>query len=218
MTELAIFDLDYTLTQRGTWGRFVARSMRGKPWAWPGLLIAAGWTQFRYRRGQVPRIAVKTAMMRRSIVGWPRERLEAMAADFVKDDIENGLDLRVVTALQDHQAKGHTVLIASAAVDRLVERYARALGADGYVATDFAWTADNRLADHFGSDNCYGPQKLVRIKQWMAEYGVAPDKVTAYSDSAADAPLLEFADKAIVVRPNKRATTYAKKMGFELWL
>lgn len=217
MTRLAIFDLDYTLTRQGTWGRFVLRSMKARPLGLPPLLLAAGWTQLRYKRGAVPRIAVKTAMMRRSMVGRTREELSDVAHALIADDIENGLNLRVLDALRAHQQAGDIVLIASAAVDLLVERYCEALDADGQVSTRMEWTQDDRLADHFASDNCYGTQKMDRIKGWLTERNLLPSHVTAYSDSRADAPMLEFADKAIIVAPKRKTRDYAQRMNFEIW-
>ena len=217
MTELAIFDLDYTLTQKGTWGRFIARMMRGKLLRVPSLLMAAGLTQLQYKRGKLPRVAVKKAMMRQSILGLPKNVLEAEADAFVANDLERGMDQRVLCALRDHQKQGHRVLIASAAVDLLVERYEAALEVDGSVSTQMKWDEEGRLTDQFDTKNCYGPEKMIRITTWIKAQGLNPTRVTAYSDSASDAPLLEFADKAVMVRPRRKAKRYAQKKGFEIW-
>ena len=217
MTELAVFDLDYTLTQKGTWGRFIAHMMRGRPLGVPPLLWAAGWTQLRYKRGLVPRKEVKRAMMRRSIVGMSRPHLEAQADQFVANDLKNGMDARVLSALKDHQEKGHLVLIASAAVDLLVDRYETALGADGSVSTEMTWSEDGHLTDQFKTENCYGSEKMVRVSTWIKARGLNPTRVTAYSDSASDAPLLEFADKAVMVHPSRKAKHYAEVKGFDIW-
>ncbi|MEL6687497.1 MAG: HAD-IB family hydrolase [Pseudomonadota bacterium] len=217
MTELAIFDLDYTLTQKGTWGRFIARMMRGKLIHVPGLLWAAGWTQLQYQRGKQPRVEVKRAMMRQSILGLSKTVLENEADEFIADDLEGGMDERVLSALREHQEKGHHVLIASAAVDLLVDRYESALGVDGSVSTQMKWGQDDRLTDTFATENCYGPEKMIRIATWIKAQGLNPTRVTAYSDSASDAPLLEFADKAVMVRPSRKARRYAQRKGFEIW-
>lgn len=217
MTELAIFDLDYTLTRKGTWGRFIATMMRGRPLAIPGLLWAAGWTQLKYKRGEVPRKEVKRAMMRRSIMGLLRSDLEAAADQFVAEDMRNGMDMRVLSALKNHQANGDVVLIASAAVDLLVDRYEVALKADGSVSTEMQWSKDGRLTDQFKTENCYGAEKMKRIAAWIEAQELNPTRVTAYSDSASDAPLLEFADKAVMVRPSRKAKRYANRKGFEIW-
>lgn len=217
MTRLAIFDLDYTLTERGTWGRFVASCAKSQPWVIPSLAASAGWTQWRYKQGHVPRIAVKTAMMKRCMVGRTRAELTTLADKFVADDLANGLNKRVVNALRQHQDVGDTVLIASAAVDLLACRYAEGLGVDGQVSTRMAWTEDDHLADHFASDNCYGEQKMTRIRQWLSEANITPSHTTSYSDSRADAPMLEYADKAIVVKPKRKTRAYAQMKNFEIW-
>jgi len=59
MANIAIFDLDYTLTKRGTWGRFVIKNVKFKPWLWLPLTISAGVTQWRYKQGHLPRIRVR---------------------------------------------------------------------------------------------------------------------------------------------------------------
>ena len=216
MANLAVFDLDYTLTRQGTWGRFVSAAVRGRPLALPALWTVAGLTQLAYKRGRVPRIAVKTAMLRRSFSGWPRDRIEALADRFVARDEQDGMNARVLHALGEHQARGDTVLIASAAVDVLVSRYADALAVDGQVSTALAWDGD-RVGDGFASANCYGAEKLVRVQAWLAERGLSPSRVTAYSDSRSDAPLLEWADRAVVVRPRAKTRRYAASQGFEVW-
>jgi len=82
VANIAIFDLDYTLTKRGTWGRFTIRSVRFKPWLWLPLCIAAARAQWRYKQGSIPRIQVKQAMMRWSMVGQSRGKLEKLADNF----------------------------------------------------------------------------------------------------------------------------------------
>ncbi len=217
MTELAIFDLDYTLTKRGTWGRFISQSLKGRPIALARLWLTAGWLQWRYKSGRSPRIAVKSAMMRLSIAGLSRARLEVFADQFVDADLREGLNPSVMDALKDHQSKGHKILIASAAVDLLVDRYTQALGAHGFVSTEFAWSKDGTLLGTFASSNCYGEEKLERVKTWMADQCPSPTKITTYSDSRSDAPILEFADRAIIVAPNKKTQRYAQQKGFEIW-
>ncbi|MGB3454933.1 MAG: HAD-IB family hydrolase [Litorimonas sp.] len=217
MTRLAVFDLDSTLTRRGTWGRFVATFLKGRPVCAVKTLLAAGAMQWRYKRGLVPRMAVKTAMMQSSITGLPREAMEKTADAFVAADLDTGMNRRVIEALCKHRERGDRVLIASAGVDMLVERYAAALEACGNVCTEFDWTDDDRLSDCFGSENCYGEEKLAQVKAWRAKHAPDSDFVVAYSDSRCDAPLLEWADKAIVIAPNRKTRRYAEQNRFEIW-
>ncbi|MDG2361939.1 MAG: hypothetical protein P8L81_06225 [Hellea sp.] len=45
MKNIIIFDLDYTLTKKGTWGRFVLHTVKYKPWIWLPLILSAGFAQ-----------------------------------------------------------------------------------------------------------------------------------------------------------------------------
>lgn len=217
MTELAIFDLDYTITRQGTWGRFIKKMMNGRPFEVPGLLVSAAFMQLQYVMGRVPRVCVKQAMLRRSIMGMNRNTLEEAADEFVRVDLEKGLNQDVIDALNEHLATGHTVLIASAGVDLLVDRYTKALGAHGSVSTKMSWLEDNCLTDQFANENCYGPEKMQQVEDWLKSRNFSPTRVVVYSDCASDAPLLEFADKAVMVRPGRKCRKYAQQKGFEIW-
>lgn len=201
---LAIFDLDYTITKQGTWGRFVWMNVRRRPHLWLPLLISAGWHQWRYKRGSIPRIRVKQAMMRWAMRRKPKAELLALAEQFAENDINNGLKPGAIKALQHHRDAGDTIMIASAAVDIIVEPISRKLGVTHFVATDMAWDADGRLAPHFASMNCYNEEKLARIKALIAKSPelAALTPAIAYSDSKADLPLLEFCKRGVAVDPN----------------
>jgi len=157
MANLAIFDLDYTLTKRGTWGRFVLRTVRFRIWLWPFIILTAGWHQWLYKRGKIPRIAVKQAMMRWSMVGKTRAEMLHLAEGFAKNEVPHKLRPGAIRALEKHKAAGDTIIIASAAVDILVEAIARHLDVEHWVATEMGWENDILLAE-FASKNCYGAE------------------------------------------------------------
>jgi len=91
VANLAIFDLDYTLTKRGTWGRFVFQNVKTRPWIWLPLLISAGRHQWLYKQGKIPRIEVKQAMMHWSIVGKSREHMLSLAEEFAQKEVPHKL-------------------------------------------------------------------------------------------------------------------------------
>lgn len=203
---LVIFDLDYTLTKQGTWGRFVWMAVKARPHIWLPLLFSAGLAQWRYKRGKLPRIRVKMAMMRWAMVGKTRADLTVMAETFAKKDVTTGFKPGAIETFKHHEARGDTIMIASAAVDILVEPIARRLGVKYFVATDLAWDGEDKLEPFFASENCYGPEKLIRIKKVIAENPAlqALSPIVAYSDSKADMPLLEFCERGVAVDPNDK--------------
>ena len=79
MQRYAVFDLDETITSRGTWGRFVTQSLKGKPGKLFAMWARAGIGQLLYKATHVERISVKRSMLRSSLTGRSRTDLEAMA-------------------------------------------------------------------------------------------------------------------------------------------
>ncbi len=218
MTNIAIFDLDYTLTKRGTWGRFVIKTVRFKPWLWLPLAISAGVTQWRYKQGHLPRIRVKQAMMRWSMVGKSLGLLETLAAEFAENEVVNGLRPGAVDMLEQHRADGDIIIIASAAVDLIVKPIAEHLKIEHWVATDMKWE-DGRLAPDFASKNCYGPEKLERVKQLFIQNPLLKQNhtvITMYSDSYSDIEILRYSDKAVAVNADAKLKRAARTEGFEL--
>lgn len=216
---LAIFDLDYTLTKRGTWGRFVWINVRYRPHVWLPLLIAAGWTQWRYKRGHKPRIAVKTEMLRWSMRGRPKSGMEALAAEFADREVSSGLRPGAIAALEEHRVQKDTIIMASAAVDLVTDPIAKRLGIKHIVSTEMSWDADNRLEAAFASKNCYGPEKLRRVEDLLAQHPELKHNhtiITMYSDSYSDIDILRFADVGVAVNPDRRLESAAAKYGFRV--
>ena len=214
--RLAIFDLDYTLTRKGTWGRFVALCMKGRGWRWPELALRAGVTQGLYKLGVVPRIAVKTQMMRVCMTGRPREELSQIAEAFAEAEVPDRIRPGGMRALEDHRAKGDTIMIASAAVDLLVEPIARRLGVVDWVATEMAWNAEGRCTHHFGSPNCYGSEKKARVLAFYRGLKPADTFITMYSDSSADIDLFTLANDPVAVHPSAKLRRESRDRGWSI--
>jgi phosphoserine phosphatase len=60
-----------------------------------------------------------------------------------------------------------------------------------------------------------GIEKVNRLKHWISENNAEGEIVWAYADSESDIPLLEFADKAVVVRPSNALKKVAELRGWE---
>lgn len=215
---VAIFDLDRTITRRGTWTPFllsVARRRPRKLLAVAPILLAA----LRYRRGRIGRSAVKEIMLRKVLTGIPRTEIAAEAKTFVDRLVRTGLCPGALQAIERHRRAGHRLVLATAAVDFLAERLAARLGIDMIVCTPSRWDSEDRIGDRFGGENCYGASKLRAVRRALP----APREewtLIAYSDSVADFPLLRWADMAFVVNPSRRAKALARREGFQVvdWL
>lgn len=214
---IAVFDLDYTLTQRGTWGRFVWRTVRGRPWFWPPLLFQTIRDQIEYKAGRRPRGAVKRSMMRWSLMRRTRAELVAMAEAFATEEVTAKLRPGGIAALAYHRDRGDHILIASAAVDLIVNPIAKRLSVDGVVCTQMAWSGD-RLEDRFASDNCYGDAKRDAVTAYLRAHNLSGPTVF-YTDSRADFSLLSIMDQTIVIDPKAKTRAEAQdlKLPIQNW-
>lgn len=220
--ELAIFDLDYTLTKRGTWGRFTWMNVKTRPHLWLPLLLSAGWTQFCYKQGKIPRKDVKLCMMYWAMRGKTRQQLESLADKFAQREIKKGLRPGGLERLRTHQRQGHQVMIASAAVDLLVRPIAKYLDIPHFVATDMSFDDNHYLQMEFSSDNCYGAEKLRRIKSFIHNSNMLESSanlyksVTFYTDSYSDIDSLLWADIGVAVNPDQRLRADSLLRGFAI--
>jgi len=213
----AVFDLDYTITSQGTWGRFVSQAVKAKPWKLLCLWIRAGLGQIRYRLGGDERISVKRSMLRWSLSGQSRESLQALAEDFADQEVKNGLRPGALRQIEAHREAGDHLIIASAGADLIVEAIAKRLNISTVVATKLAWEG-GKCARHFGSENCYGAGKLDRIQKCLEtfdDYQRDDAHIIMYSDSHSDLPTMQFADKGVAVNANKKLLKAAAVYGFE---
>ncbi len=219
MHNIVIFDLDETLTKKGTWGRFVTGTLKGRPWKWAPFILTSAFRQVLYMLKLAPREHVKESMMRRTISGRHKDELKELAEEFAKNEVENGLRNRALEVLNAHKQAGDRILIASAAVDLIVEPIAKRLGIDEIVCTHMAYTPAGRLSRKIGGMNCYGKNKCLMVQDYLAQdphFDRAKAQITVYSDSSSDLPLFEWADKAICVNPSPRLAKIAKSRKLEV--
>ena len=226
MQGYAVFDLDHTLTTRGTWGRFVTLAIKDKPVRLFAMWARAGIGQLIYKTTRKERITVKRSMLRWSLSGQRRADLQNLADRFADEELKTGLRPGAVRQLEMHRAKGDRILIASAGADIVVEAIAKRLGIEKVVSTNLRWLGEGNeqiCARDFGSENCYGAGKLTRLRKCLETFDDFERNaayITVYSDSHSDLPVMKFADKGVSVNGDKKLLKAADIYGFETvnWL
>ena len=217
--RIAIFDLDETLTKKGTWGRFVLGSIKGKPHKLVPFFASSIFSQVKYMLRLGPREHVKETMMRWTLAGRTRAQLTAMADKFADYEANEGLRRQSKTMLEKHRTAGDRIIIASAAVDLIVEPIAKRLGITEIVCTKMAYNEKERLARKLGGQNCYGAGKLAMVKAYLRndpKFTRAAAHITMYSDSRSDLDILRWADVGIAVNPSPRLAKCVDAEGFEV--
>ena len=151
------------------------------------------------------------------MVGARKEDIIRMAEDFADKEIMNGLRPGAWKALEEHRARGDEVVIASAAVCVIVEAISKRLNVPHWVSTEMKWE-NGRLASDFATENCYGPEKLERVKQLIAQNPRLKQNhthITMYSDSYSDIEMLRFSDKGVAVNADRKLSKAVMEEGFD---
>lgn len=212
---LAIFDLDKTLTKRGTWGRFSNGLFLRRPFLLPFMWTHAALLQLIYKLGIIERVRVKQGMMRWSMVGKSRRELEAAALSFAQKEVLNGLKPGAIQQLQLHKDRGDKIIIVSAAVDLIVKPICELLEIQDFLATDMLWDENETAVAGFSSPNCYAAEKVRRFENFLEKNPeLRSYKTVFYTDSHSDLPLLDICSEGVAVNPNKKLRLLAPANGF----
>ena len=217
MQNLAIYDMDETITRRPTLLPFLlSAALRRQPWR-AALLPAAAGASLGYVAGLVDRARLKE-LNQRWLLGDtvdPRE-LDPHARRWARRTVERGLKPGAVRQIAADRAAGRKLILATASSRFYVEAIAELLRFDAVIATEVTVLESGHFSPRIHGGNCYGASKAAKIVDWMAANGVARKDVrlTFYSDHISDVPSFELADEPVVVDPAPELRRLALKRGW----
>lgn len=217
MTALAIYDMDRTITRRGTYSGFLLHvALRRSPWRLllaPLLLpVALAYALRLISRSKFKEVsqALLTGRHIRSA------ELEPLAKSYAAHTIATNIYPGAIRQMATDRANGHRLVMATASYRLYVAAIADQLGMDDVIATDSFCLPDGRIRARIEGENCYGPAKLRKIEAWMETQGL--DRRTCavrfYSDHVSDAPVLDWADVPVAVNPSPKLKRLAKGHGW----
>jgi HAD superfamily hydrolase (TIGR01490 family) len=216
--NLCLFDLDETLIPLDSdheWGEFVIR---------------LGWVEeasFRrrndafyaqYKAGRLDihaYIAFATEPL--------RERGPAAAAaahaQFMREVVEPQLRPRALELVREHQSRGDRIALVTATNDFVTAPIARAFGIATLIAVRLEQGPGGTITGRIAGTPSYREGKVVRVGQWLAEGGHDWgdfERISVYSDSPNDLPLLERATDPVATNPTPALETVARERGWRI--
>ena len=216
MTPLSIFDLDRTITRRGTWTPWlIFWARRDAPWRL-ALLPVAAVAGLAYLAGVVDRARLKEigqALLMGDRV--PRARVDAAAAAYAGHVLTTNVFAQALARLAAERAEGRRIVLATASCDFYVRALATRLGIADVIATRSVWD-DGTLRARLDGENCYGPAKLRRVEAWLADHGSAAVPIRFFSDHVSDVPVFERAAERIATTPSPRLRAVAQARGWQI--
>lgn len=210
---VAIFDLDRTITRRGTFTPFLLFACRSTPWRYllvPFLVLAA----LSYKAKLISRKQLKSLMLAGTVAGRSREQIAAVSRAFVTRELAHGACPGALAEIAARREAGARLILATASYDFYAEIFGELLGFDDVVATRSVWSGDGRLRAGIDGENCYGPAKVAMIEAACGADIFAGPAVAAFTDHHSDAPLLERAGEPVAVNPSSKMVTLAEQRGW----
>ncbi|WP_414451556.1 HAD family hydrolase [Burkholderia sp. 22PA0099] len=186
---VAAFDFDGTITTSDSFRHFVQQAVGPIRFAWAGLR-ALPWI-VAMKAGWISRGAAKARFAWFAFGPIAQAELDARAARFVATELPRLVRPEMLERVREHQARGHTVVLVSASPSLYLEKWAATAGIDTVLATRLAFEG-GRFTGRFDGENCWGPQKVVRLAAWWGAQ--PPEKLFAYGDSRGDKEMAERAD------------------------
>jgi len=214
--NLCLFDLDDTLLPLDSdhaWGEFV---------------ISLGWVDedsFRrtndafFAQYQAGRLDVHSYIefATRPLRERPADELAAAHRLFMQRVIEPQLRDSARDLVRHHQATGDRVVLVTATNEFVTAPIAAAFGIESLIAVRLERDARGSKSGRIEGTPSYREGKVRRVEEWLGEQGLSwadCERITVYSDSLNDLPLLEKATDPVATNPSPALLSVANERGW----
>jgi HAD superfamily hydrolase (TIGR01490 family) len=217
MTDLAVYDLDRTITRRATYTPFLIHcALRRQQWRLlfvPIVLVA----MLAYGFGLFDRSRLKE-ICQRLLIGHKvhARELKPLVEGFAEETVANNVRPGARRAIERDREEGRRLVLATASYRLYADAIARRLGFDDVIATNSVIGIDERVHARIAGRNCYGEEKMRMISQWVEKSGLLGKHghVRFYSDHASDEPAFLWSDEPVAVNPHDKLARLAAERGW----
>ena len=211
--SLAIFDLDNTLLRGDSdhvWGEFLVEQgavERERFAAENNRYYAA------YLAGTLDIYEFLEQHQLRPLAGHDRATLERWRTEFMRLKIAPLITPAARALVEQHRARGDTLLIITATNSFITAPIAQAFGIPHLIATEPA-QANGQFTGKVAGVPAYREGKVTRLNEWLSARRENLDGSWFYSDSHNDLPLLEIVDHPVAVNADPTLAQVARVRGW----
>ncbi|MBI2077913.1 MAG: HAD-IB family hydrolase [Euryarchaeota archaeon] len=229
----AFFDFDRTLVDVDggvLFGRELMRIYRRRAYAdrpgtlgWFGRVVGYHLRMTRLiATGLAARLLYYLRIIKRStlvniaysgLAGLNIDELRLLAQDFVDEVLAHRLYPGARTLMEEHNAKGHLVVIATTNMRLLVEHFKKHLPVDDVIGAELV--ARDGVATGRVLGPTYGLTKAQAVREYAHARNISLPKSFAYTDHYSDHWFVGLVGNPFVVNPGLRLRRMAKKKGWK---
>lgn len=217
MTDLAIYDMDKTVTRRPTYTPFLLHcAVRRNPLrlVFVPLVILS---MLSYVLKLIDRGTLKE-INHRLLLGHRRSQaeLKPLVESFAEKTLANNIRPGAKAAIARDKAEGRMVVMATASYRFYAKEIGERMGFDHVIGTNTILGLDEEVHAKIDGQNCYGPAKMEMILDWEAKSEIVRGHVRFYSDHVTDRPVFEWSDEPVAVNPHGKLEELAKEQGWRV--
>ncbi len=216
--NLCLFDLDDTLLPLDS------------DHAWGDFIVRLGWVEvaeFRrrndeffaqYKAGKLD-VHAYVAFATLALQQRTPQELAAAHAQFMHEVIEPSILPPALALIAQHRGQGDQMALVTATNDFITAPIARAFGLDTLLAVRLQRDARGTITGQIDGTPSYREGKVLRVQQWLREQGADWSdckRISVYSDSINDLPLLERATDPVATNPTPALETIARQRGWRI--
>ena len=195
MKRYALFDFDGTITTKDTLFDFI-RFTYGKSGLVKCLLLNA-WNLFLYAIKQRSNEKAKEILLSTMIKGTSTTVFEEQCERYSMERVPQIIKEKTKEIIEKHRSAGETLFIVSASPENWIRPWAMKNGFTQIIATKLE-ERDGILTGKFASRNCYGVEKVNRLKEFFTDRDQL--YISAYGDSNGDKPMLNYANHGVLIK------------------
>lgn len=188
--KLYAFDFDGTITTKDTFIAFI-RFVKGDLRTFLGLLLYAP-ILIMMKLKLYPNWKAKQQLFTYFFKGMNMKEFKLKCNEFAR---HNKTLIRPLALIEIQKAlkEGEKVIIITASIDMWVRPFFSELDKNIHIVGTKIEEKEGKVTGHFVTRNCYGAEKVNRLKEIMPNRNSY--ELISYGDSRGDKELLEYADK-----------------------
>jgi len=216
--NLTLFDLDGTLIEADS------------DHAFGEFLVQVGWAdkdRFKQRNDQfyaeyVAGTIDVAAYIDFATAAWrqhPDHEALAMRERFVAEVMRPALKARALDLVNRHHAAGDRVAIVTSTNEFVTRPIADLFGVATLLAVELERDVQGHATGRVKGVPTFREGKVTRVEQWLQDLGHVAhdfDRITFYSDSINDLPLLEWSTHPVATNPSAKLEAVATERGWPI--
>jgi HAD superfamily hydrolase (TIGR01490 family) len=215
---LVFVDVDNTLVKGASIYMFAIEAWKSGFIKWHHVIPALFQQRYFIRKGETTKRVKSTRERAQALVAGHQVRdFEKVAESAWRRSIAPKVFPEMIERINHHKSQGHEIWLLTASPQGLASVMARDLTLTGAIGTTLE-EKDGAFTGEIDGELLHGPLKAKAAVQHALESGVNLPHCYAYSDSAADIPLLESVGHPVAVNPDHTLLAHATELSWPiLW-